>query len=207
MVLSIIPPSEINTDPALWVAIKKLSLKFLGYLISFGIVGHYWTVHHRIFGYVNKYDTTLIWLNMGYLFTVALLPFSSALLGDYSTGERLNMVLPYFIYVVNICMVAFFNVVMWMYVSNPRRSFLTHIISPLRIRLGVYRSLILPGIFLVSFFLSYPFPVFARFIPLSIPLIIHFGMKGIEKRVLINEIEMEKAADTTETHPPETVLA
>ena len=186
-------PKPILTDATLWKELSKMTFKFLGYLISFGIIGHYWSVHHRIFGYVIKYDTPLIWWNLGYLFMVALLPFSSGLLGEYSTRDKMHLHLPYLVYVVNICLVAYFNVAMWLYVAKPSRQFLTHEISSFRIKLGVYRSLILPAVFVFSYLVSFVSPIIARFIPLAIPLIIHFGMKGIENKMVVHENLMEKA--------------
>ncbi len=181
--------TAIITDAFLWKNIMGMGLKFLGLAISFGIIGHYWSVHHRIFGYVIKYDTQLIWLNLCFLFSVALLPFSSGLLGQYSSD--LNLQIPYLVYVINICVTGLFNCLLWMYVANPKRHFLTHYISPFRVKLGLYRSLILPIVFLFSFLVSFGFPVISRFIPLTIPFIIHYGMLGIEKKMIMNENELE----------------
>src|SRR4249919_2182398 len=66
---------EALTDQVLWHYLSEMSLRFFGFLISFGIVGHYWSVHHRIFGYVIKSTTSLIWINLGFLLTVVFLPF------------------------------------------------------------------------------------------------------------------------------------
>ena len=83
---------EHPTDHLLWHILKDtIALRFLGFLISFGIVGHYWSVHHRIFGYVIKYSTSLIWINLGFLFTVVMLPFSTSLIGEYFSDTSLKI--------------------------------------------------------------------------------------------------------------------
>jgi uncharacterized membrane protein len=179
------------TDGIIWRNILGMGLKFLGLAISFGIIGHYWSVHHRIFGYVIKYDTPLIWLNLCFLFSVALLPFTSGLLGQYSNDTALQV--PYMMYVINICITGLFNCLLWLYVANPKRNFLTHYISPYRVRLGLYRSLILPIVFIISFLVAFVSPDFARFIPLSIPFVIHYGMLGVEKKMVLHETELENA--------------
>src|SRR5664279_617873 len=94
-----ISPLPNPTDQLLWHALKEMQLKFLGFLISFGIVGHYWSVHHRIFGYVIKNSTSLLWLNLGFLLTVVTLPFSAGLAGEYSA--RTDLRIPYAIYAIN----------------------------------------------------------------------------------------------------------
>jgi uncharacterized membrane protein len=175
-------PNEyhIFTDASLWHYISERSLNFLGFLISFGIIGHYWTVHHRIFGYGKSYTSGLLWLNLGFLFSVVLLPFSSGLLAEY--GSSTTMFLPYGIYVGNMCLTGLMNSWLWLYVSNPARELLTHKISYARIRLGLYRSLVLPAIFILSFIISFFLPVISRFIPMLIPIILHWGMKGLERK-------------------------
>ncbi len=184
-------------DALLWNKLKDMGLKFLGFLISFGIVGHYWSVHHRIYGYALKYTTALLWINLGFLLTVAVLPFSSALLGDYSSHT--DMQLPYAVYVLNICLVALMNVWMWVYISNPKRNLLTRKISLARIKLGVYRSLVIPIIFVFSFLVSLIFPIPSRFILLLIPGILLWGMGGLEKKADRDEvIELKKITEIKE---------
>src|SRR5678815_3210633 len=119
-------PEQLDSlsDPGLWQYLSHHALNFLGFLISFGIIGHYWTVHHRIFGYGKGYTSGLIWLNLGFLFSVVLLPFSSGLLAEY--GSDTHMYLPYGIYAANICLTGFMNCWLWLYVSNPKRNLLTH---------------------------------------------------------------------------------
>jgi len=171
---------HIYTDAALWKYLSHNSLKFLGFFISFGIIGHYWSVHHRIFGYAQNYTTSLIWINLGYLFSVVLLPFSSGLLGEYASNT--GMLIPYAVYVANMCFTGFMNIWLWLYISDPKRNLLTRTISKARIKLGLYRSLMIPVVFLISLLLSFFLPVFSRFIPAVIPFILHWGMKGLERR-------------------------
>ncbi|MDQ6761619.1 MAG: TMEM175 family protein [Bacteroidota bacterium] len=175
----------VYSDSALWKHLSEMGFKFLGFFISYGIVGYYWYVHHRIFGYAVKYTTKLLWINFGYLFTVAVLPFSSALLGDYSTYT--NMRLPYGLYSLNMCLAGLMNYWLWIYISNPKRDLLTRKISKARIRLGVYRSLVIPVVFVLSFVVSLFFPVTGRFIILLIPAILLWGTGGLEKLAEIQE--------------------
>lgn len=171
---------HIYSDAALRKYLSYHSLSFFGFFISFGIIGHYWSVHHRIFGYAINYTTTLIWINLGFLFSVVLLPFSSGLLGEYASDT--NMLLPYGIYVANMCFTGFMNCWLWLYISHPKRNLLTHKISHARIKLGLYRSLTIPVIFLISLLVSFFLPLVSHFIPVIIPVILHWGMKGLERR-------------------------
>lgn len=180
-----VPVIQHATDGLLWDSLAHMGWKLLGFVISFFIVGYYWSVHHRIFGYVNDYTSRLIWLNLLFLFSVVLLPFSSGLLGEYSSELELHI--PYGIYVMNIILTAIMNVVLWLYISNPSKKLLTHEISPERIRLGLYFTFIVPSMFLLSFLMSLKFPIVGRLIPAFIPLILKYGLNGLAKRALEKE--------------------
>ena len=65
------------------------------------------------------------------------------------------------------------NVWLWLYISNPKRNLLTHKISRARIELGLYRSLAVPLIFILSLLVSFFLPVAGRAIPALIPIILH----------------------------------
>jgi uncharacterized membrane protein len=173
------------TNESLLHSLSEMSLKFIGFLISFGIVGHYWSVHHRIFGYVEKYDTAFVWINLAFLCSVVLLPFSSGMLGEYSSD--LGLYVPYTVYVFNIFLTGIMNCWLWLYISTPKKHFLTHTISKARIRLGLYRSLVIPIVFAFSLLVFFVSPVVSRFIPLLIPIILHWGLKGIEKMATTQE--------------------
>lgn len=188
---------QIFNDIGLWEYLSHRALIFLGFFISFGIIGHYWTVHHRIFGYGKSYTSGLLWLNLGFLFSVVLLPFSSGLLAEYGSDPK--MYLPYGLYVANMCLTGFMNCWLWLYVSNPRRNLLTHKISAERIRLGLYRSLIVPTVFIIAFVVSFISPLISRLLPISIPIVLHFGMKGIERLADVKDKE-EKAKHEHEHH-------
>jgi uncharacterized membrane protein len=53
------------------------------FALSFSIVAYYWTVHHLVFVYVRSGDRALMWLNLAFLFTIVVLPFSAGVLGEY----------------------------------------------------------------------------------------------------------------------------
>jgi uncharacterized membrane protein len=46
---------HIATDALLLKSLDELIPKFTGFFISFFIIGLYWTIHHRIFGYGINY--------------------------------------------------------------------------------------------------------------------------------------------------------
>jgi uncharacterized membrane protein len=62
-----------------------LGPKFLSFVITFLVIGFYWLAHHRMFHYINRYDTRLLWMNILFLMSVAFLPFPTSVLSLEST--------------------------------------------------------------------------------------------------------------------------
>ena len=48
---------------------------FLGYLFAFLMIAIWWMAHHRTFRYIERYDRTLVWLNLFLLLEIAVMPF------------------------------------------------------------------------------------------------------------------------------------
>lgn len=66
----------------------EMSPLFLSYLLSFSLLFTYWRSHHLIASVLAKnIDTKFSNLNGIFLFFVALVPFSSRLLGQYASSE------------------------------------------------------------------------------------------------------------------------
>ncbi len=64
-------------------ALSSLSDNFVSYFIGFAVIGLFWVGHHYFFDSLRGFDGRLLWLNLLYLSFIGLLPFSTALLGDY----------------------------------------------------------------------------------------------------------------------------
>jgi TMEM175 potassium channel family protein len=64
----------------------ELSPKFLSWLISFIIVCKFWLNHHHVLGLARHVDYALIWLNSLFLMGQSLIPFPTALMGEYATN-------------------------------------------------------------------------------------------------------------------------
>lgn len=96
--------------------ILELWPKFLSYFVSFIILGIFWLSHHRIFRLINSANATLMWLNIFFLLFVALIPFSTALAGDYIMEQ-----FPFLVYGVNLLPVFILRYALWAYASGKHR--------------------------------------------------------------------------------------
>lgn len=84
LVLELVVPELINpSEHELKNVLLSMWPKFLSYLLSFLIAGIFWIVHHTIFDAIRYYNSTLAWINIIFLLLVALIPFTTSLLGEF----------------------------------------------------------------------------------------------------------------------------
>lgn len=57
------------------------------YLVTFVVVGVLWRAHHRVLDGLQAYDGTLFWLNLGWLASIALVPWPIAMLEQDPDGQ------------------------------------------------------------------------------------------------------------------------
>ena len=78
-----IPEIKDPTNRELTQTLFSMWPKFIAYVLSFLIAGIFWLVHHSIFDAIKYYDSTLAWINILFLLLLALVPFTTSLLGEY----------------------------------------------------------------------------------------------------------------------------
>ncbi len=85
LVLDVKPPE--SGAPGLVYALVAVAPRLGIFALSFAIVAYYWIVHNLIFASLRGVTLGLMWVNLVFLFTVVVLPFSTAVLGRYPLGS------------------------------------------------------------------------------------------------------------------------
>ena len=84
-----IPASEsIGTTRDLWLALAHLGPSICAFVLSFAIILITWVNHHASFKLVNKSSASFIYANGFLLLTVVVMPFPTALVGEYLLTDR-----------------------------------------------------------------------------------------------------------------------
>jgi len=76
-----VPPDP--TPNQLWQALVGQLPKFLSWLISFIIVCKFWLNHHHLLRLARHANYAMVWLNSIFLMFQSLVPFPTALMGEY----------------------------------------------------------------------------------------------------------------------------
>lgn len=166
-----VPTIPINgTEKDFLNALLQQLPNFIGFIVSFFIIGLYWFLHHKIFGFVTNYTNRLIWLNLVFLFSIVLMPFTTSIYSEYSTDERIHLISPYAVYVFNLCFTGFMEFLLLRYIYNPKNK-VAEILPDLDVRKSsLRRSLIVPVVFLTSLLITFITPEFGRLFLFTIPL-------------------------------------
>jgi uncharacterized membrane protein len=178
-----VPPIDrhVATDALLLNALDELVPKFIGFLVSFFIIGVYWTIHHRMFGFVVNYTRRLLWLNLIFLLAVVLMPFSTAFYSEYII--RL-LKTPAIIYVCNIVFLGIMNFILWTYINNPKHLLAEGVTSEEK-RYFAYRAITVPIVFVVMAIIYLTVNrKYAVWVPLSIPILLRIFRKFYSKKPL-----------------------
>ncbi len=146
-------------------ALLEMTPEFIGFFISFVVIGNYWRAHHTIFGYVTDYNRKLISLNTWFLLTIVCMPFTTGMMSKYIFFK------PYLYYCINVILSGLVQLRLWIYITNPRNK-VSGFIPPGMVLYKKYSALIVVGCFLLSLAL-FPLigPAFARLFLASIFII------------------------------------
>lgn len=102
--------SEMNTTDFSLLLSNRIP-DFIGLVISFLVSALYWIGHIKLMKYVSAVTGKLLWLNIFFLLSIVVLPFSTAM---YVNG--FDYTGPFVFYCLNLAVIGLFNVLMLRYV-------------------------------------------------------------------------------------------
>ena len=80
---------QVLESGGLYNYLLQLWPNYLSYVLSFTVIGVYWSNHHHALSYViKKTDHYFNLINLFFLMTIAFIPFTTAILGDFLNDEH-----------------------------------------------------------------------------------------------------------------------
>jgi TMEM175 potassium channel family protein len=157
-------------------ALSNLSDNFASYFIGFAVIGLFWVGHHYFFASLRGFDGRMLWLNLLYLSFIGLLPFTTALLGDY--GDDPTAVVAY---AINVGMAGLSDALMVIVALG------AHLLEPemqARGRELIARNFVAPVVFFASIPLAYVDTSLAKYSWLLLAIVPRFlsraGVWGVQ---------------------------
>ncbi len=121
---------------------------FFTYFLAFVILAGFWVGHHALFHYIHSIDRTLLWMNILSLFFVALVPFTTDVVGEYSDTP-----LAAILFEANLLAIGVSLWLIWNYATTERR-FVEKDLDERTVRIHALRSLVIPCVSLVAIALA-----------------------------------------------------
>lgn len=144
-----VPELEPRSEAAALQGLAQQTARFIGFFLSFFIIAVYWMAHHRIFRFVTHTTTKLLWLNMLFLLSIVLMPFTTAFQSEYAMLR-----LPWVLYSVNILFSGWMQYRLQVYLRSPAAA-VVHPAEQPHPDLDPVRPLVSPLIFLLSIALAF----------------------------------------------------
>ncbi len=151
LVLDLKVPVVAGPDAAAELPGKLFELwpRLLSFALSFVIAGVYWVGHHNQYHFIRRSDRVLLWINILFLLCVAVIPFSTALLGEYPQQP-----IAVAIYGLNLILIGLVLYAHWWYATADYR-LVDHDIDPHLVRVAKQRILIAPIAYALAILLSF----------------------------------------------------
>ncbi|WP_425229171.1 TMEM175 family protein [Sphingomonas sp.] len=71
------------TNSALTDALLALVPQYIGFVVSFLVIGRFWAAHHVVFGMLRRADGRLVGVNLLFLLSIAFMPFPTMVLSEH----------------------------------------------------------------------------------------------------------------------------
>jgi uncharacterized membrane protein len=118
LVLDLRVPELAGSPAGAELARRLLELwpQFLAYVVSFLVLGIFWINHHFMLEQIKRSNSRLAWLNILFLMFVALVPFSTSMLGRYRLEQATAIA-----YGLNLLLILLSCLALWSYATRNRR--------------------------------------------------------------------------------------
>jgi uncharacterized membrane protein len=124
--------------------------QYLAFALSFALIGRFWIVHHRAFSLIERFDGTLMALNLVFLALIVVMPFATNLVSEYENDS--------IVVVIYASVVGLASLLTWLMIRHSvRHEHVRERMRPLAEAAASWRGLGPTAVFLVSV----PFAVFS----------------------------------------------
>lgn len=162
LVLEVGVPSNLS-EQSLREALDETGSTLVAWVISFLLVGMYWVWHRDLFNRVRAVNRDLVWLNLVFLLPVSLLPFASAVLGEYHDEPIALHLYGFVLIAASLARVGLFS-----YVSR-RPALLWEPMAPRTRRVGIAVSAAPITLYLVAMLLADAAPTVSLVVYFAVP--------------------------------------
>lgn len=179
LVLSIEVPTlqgNVTTSTIMEYLLYTLLPQIFVYVLSFVLLASFWMTHH-VFYIIKRTNTTLLWINIFWLMSIAIVPFSTSMIGKYG-GFQLSEL----IFATNMLIIGILSYANWTYAAN--HDLIAEEVMPYADKIKkIFLSL--PVLAVLAIMISFFIPFGSITVFLLIPII--FTLYNVSKRRLLKK--------------------
>ncbi|WP_266169230.1 TMEM175 family protein [Dyella subtropica] len=172
-----VPHMSTGDDLAYLQALRELQPSFMGFMLSFLVIGALWMAHHRVFGMLADYNSAIMWPNMVLLMVVAFMPFATALMSSNASAR-----VPELFYAGTLLLAGLLQ--HWLFSVALRAPYVRKDVTPDEIAATRWRSWGLPTAAALSLVAAWFAPGWNNFLMLGIPLLVRLYASVGRRRAL-----------------------
>ena len=140
-------PTNLSQSQVLQILSNELGLRFKIYAISYFVIGAYWISYHQIFNHIAGSHMVIVWLNLGFLFIITLIPFAVNLQVDYGFYHIIFM-----LYALILTAAGSLLTIIWLYASRNR--LIDNSLTNTEVKRLLLESLVMASVFAISILIS-----------------------------------------------------
>ena len=169
-----VPHLGTQDDMAFLLALRELQPSFMGFMLSFLVIGALWMAHHRVFGMLADYNPAIMWPNLLLLMVVAFMPFATALMSSNPLAR-----VPELFYAATLLIVGLLQRLL--FTLALRAPYVRSDVPLEQVRAARWRSWGLPSAAALSLVLAWLHPGYNNFLLIGIPVLVRV-YSGIGRR-------------------------
>jgi uncharacterized membrane protein len=124
------------------IQLNHLIPEFISFIISFAIIISQWVKHHELFGNIINYDKRLVTLNSLFLFSTAIIPFSTSY---FAHNNSIEFYLPYIVYGLSLILVTFLNYLLFKHVTADKNKLFDNSLTKIQLKWIGFDYLLFPS--------------------------------------------------------------
>lgn len=105
-------PGNITSSILMEYTLYTLIPQIFIYILSFVLLASFWMTHHIFFA-IKRVNTKLLWINIFWLMSIAMVPFSTSIVGKYGEFQFSQI-----IFDINMLIIGILFYVNWAYASK-----------------------------------------------------------------------------------------
>lgn len=158
-------PGNITSSIIMEYILYSLIPQIAIYILSFVLLASFWITHH-IFFIIKRTDTKLLWINIFWLMSIAIVPFSTTMVGKFG-GFQLSQ----FIFDINMLIIGILFYINWTYAAS--KGMIIEQMMPYADKIKK-SYLFLPLLAILAMIISFIIPYGSIFIFILIPLTLSY---------------------------------